>query len=293
MTIDIPQPSEEEHIVMLNSPQAREKRREQRIGRWSIGRANQGKSRPVYDSDGQFPFGLPESIPTGTIEALGKLLRGKQPLLDNFTNNHKAGPDKESIDRYIMAGNSRRYRPRRFDPESKEVNPNRIQDPAERQAVLTGMKRQSLHIGDLLEREQFNNLNNSLMRYEAIKTVQYMVATGQDLDPPAALSAASAIEDFGFALSYNPEFMRELRDEELGQKIINIGRRAVDNFELLADNPTLLRLARIEQTARIGFWQERFDATFDYLGDRLTLADREGQAGMTVEIDRYQGLREQ
>jgi len=279
---------------MLLSVEARERRRAQRIGSQAVrlGLPLRGKRRHAYDGSDQLHFDLPDTITNETVIALGKMIKGKQPLLDEFTNNHKAGPDRENISRYVTAGNARRYQPKkRSRPGGPETNPNRIDNPVERIKVLQDMRRQTMHIADLLEREQFNNRNIAILRYEAVKTVQFQLAREQAVDEMAALKTADAIEDFGYALAYNAPITRALHNEDLGYQIAHIGRQAAERPEILAENHTLLRLVRIEEKERVVFWDTRYDATYDYLGDRLAIADREGQATMLVEIDRLQSLR--
>jgi hypothetical protein len=276
----LPPPSPAEHELLISSPEARAERHAQRIGLYAIG-LGRGKKRNYYDGEGHLPF--PDELPSKeAITELGRYLRGRHPLFDQFTDHHKAGPHPGDIDRYCWAAN------KSLDERFKNEH-----DPKLREEIRRAMQRQSVSIGDKLQQAQFNNRNAALLRREAIATVQFQIAQGQPLDEGAIQRTADAVEDFGFCVSHTKQIGRDLDDEDLGYKIARVGFGGLDNPDLLTANPDILRLVRIEQTARLDKWGKLFEANQEYLGDRLTENGQTALSNVTMEVERLSGLRQQ
>lgn len=273
----------EDQAVLEVSPDARDARAiGRRIGRVAALRPNdpiRGKQRPEYEGSGRLALAMEPVLESETVKRLAKALTGKQPVFDQFTDHYRVQPNASSVDAYCESGNRKRQ-------------VKRDEDPQKQQDILNAMRRQTHAIADGLVNNTYDDLMTARMRRESLRTTQYLIRTNRPLDRQAALTAADAIQDFGHVVMTKPDIAREVGDEDIGYRIVNIGLQAVDNPEVLLQNADLLRLVQREQRARVEYWQPRHDFYLDYLGDRLTVKTKLDAAQNEAEISRLTVIRE-
>jgi hypothetical protein len=254
------EPTPEQHAHLMADPESRVGRRAQRIGERSLAsvRHRRGRRRPEIGSIDQLPL-YNTNIDASRIIALGKYLKGKQPIFDKFTDHYRVRPTKDSIEQYVSAGNKNRRE-------------TRSSDHTKQREIFRSMQRQTQHQADLLQQSVLDDLNIARRRRASLHAIRFQVGHDQAFDPDAAREAADAVWDFGQGLSANKDMLRDVHDEGLGEVIAAIGTQAMNDPEVLRQNPYLLRLTQIEQAARVEHWQAIFEATEEHiLGDRLTV----------------------
>lgn len=279
---DLPPPTPEEQAQLMISPEARAGRQALRLALRTLDFQGKprGRKRADFEGEGRLPFQFADTMPTETVTRLAQVIQPKQPLFDKFTNHHQVRPAKWSIDEYVMAGN-----------KNRKVKLHAV--PAgERSLVKNDMRRQTQDIADKLQQAIFDDRNTARLRRYSLRTTRYLISRGLPLDAEAAKLAADAIEDFGQCLQAksNNWVLRTVRDEDLGVQVVHIGHRAVEDPEILRQNPALLKLVQLEQKARDEFWSPRYEATQEHLGDRLTKQDKQNGADLEAELERLAGL---
>lgn len=275
----LPEPNPEQHAHLMTDLEARDLRRAQRIGERSLASIHdlRGRRRSEVGSTDQLPL-YDSEIDSTRIQALGKYLKGKQPIFDKFTDHYRVKPTKDSIERYVSGANANRHVTRADDHEKQRE-------------IFRSMQRQTQHTADLLQQNVFDDLNVARLRRASLKALQHQVRNGLPLDPDAALEAADAILDFGQGLSANKDALRDIHDEGLGEEIAAIGTQAIDDPEILRQNPDLLRLTQIEQAARADYWQTLYEATEEHIPGSRLLTDHYRRAGeVELELARLEAL---
>ena len=276
--MQLPEPTPEEHLVLINSPEARAQRRAQRIGQRSLASIShkRGRRRPDISSPDQLALHERTVLDVSVVAELGRTLAEKHPLLDQFTKHYLVHPTKDSLERYVMASGGKM----KLDPELN-LTPKQIKNKK---------IRQTNHVLDLLQEGSHDDLNIARRRRASLRTTQFLAATGRPLDETSARFAAEAIQDFGHGLTANREILQEVHDEGLGEAIAFIGERAADDSSVLLENEDLMRLTQIEQAARVDFWQPVYAASKRFYGNRLTRQHTEDDFALKDELARLDAL---
>jgi hypothetical protein len=253
----------EQERLFLIDPDERDRRRQEALGRLAVP-TGKIRGRRRESSFPEFPPPRPQPLPEGVLRYVNRNLVGRRPLLDEITRYYTPGTDQESIKQYMMGGNRRNHR--------KSTNPDTQQE------INEAKRRQTQHVADQLQRQQFMRREAAILGREALVSVIQSVTEQREFNESAAHYASAMIEDYGICLREQTELLDRVHrgfKGDLPVAIEQVGLYAEHDPEIMRENPVLLEVVLAEQEKRVAFWGEQLDATVaaDHGRSRLTQQD--------------------
>lgn len=264
----------EQEGELFSSPDARDARRQTQLSALAINFWDKprGKRRPTLV---EAPTSKPDRMPNHSIVQLGKLLKlEKTPVLDKITEFPTPTPRTwDAVERYIMGANTRVI--------------EKGENVEERRAIRSGLRRQTQHVADKVQRDFRTGWQIARLRRAALSSVQDSVRNNSPILTEASLIASDAIEDLGVTLRDHPVTKKMPETTNMPIALEHLGVYAVDDPEVLREQPLVLRLVQIEQAKREEFWGEYYYLTLENDRDRRTVADKEQDQAIGDLIGRF------
>jgi hypothetical protein len=262
------------HNELMGSVEARSERRAQKLAALPIfiGRALRG-----YTREGGNAALPPYNIPENLIIDLGKRLDGGPILRDKFTEKLPVLKSKDQYERYVTGGNKHNRR--------KET------DPEEKHQARIARIRQTQHVSDRLHEETWKQWQLARLFKASVMHVKLSLQTGQPPRQDALVTAAAALEDFGYCLEGEERLKTLHNGGILPGRIKQAGIYGATHPESLqAQPPTLFLLVQREQERREELWGDNLDMyeQHDWGGKRRTRADLRDEAANDELITGWQ-----